>query len=186
MTNHAILLDRLHTSFGISGTVLSWIESFITDRTQTVHIGEDQSTTSAVICGVPQGSVLGPLLFLLYTADVLKTVQHNGLTGHSYADDTSICLHTDANQCTVQLSCVTVCIDDINKWMSSNRLRLNADKTQFIWLGTAPQLAKVNNWTITLADDVIDVSDAVTCLGVVIDSQLSFANHVKKLAGSCS
>jgi len=98
----------------------------------------------------------------------------------------SIYLHTDASQCTAQLSCVTACIDDINKWMSSNRLILNADKTQFIWLGTAPQLAKVNNWTITLADDVIDVSDAVTCLGVVIDSQLSFANHVKKLAGSCS
>ena len=56
---------------------------------------------------------------------------------------------------------------------------------QFIWLGTAPQLAKMNNRTITLADAVVEVSDAVTCLGVVIDSQLSFANHVKKLAGSC-
>ena len=66
-----------------------------------------------------------------------------------------------------------------------NRLRLNADKTQFIWLGTAPQLAKVNNRTITLADVVIEVSDAVTCLGVVTDSQLSFANHVKKLPVSC-
>jgi len=80
----------------------------------------------------------------------------------------------------------SACIDDINKWMSSNRLRLNADKTQFIWLGTAaPQLVKVNNRTITLADAVVEVSDAVTCLAVVIDSQLSFANHVKKLAGSC-
>jgi len=69
--------------------------------------------------------------------------------------------------------------------MSSNRLRLNRDKTQFIWLGTAPQLAKVNNRTITLADAVIEVSDAVTCLGVVTDSQLSFANHVKKLPVSC-
>ena len=81
--DHAILLDRLHTSFGIRGsTVLSWIESFITGRTQTVHIGKDQSTTSAVICSVPQGSLLSPLLFLLYTADVLKIVQHHELRGH--------------------------------------------------------------------------------------------------------
>jgi len=64
--------------------------------------------------------------------------------------------------------------------MSSNRLKLNADKTQFIWLGTAPQLTTVNNRTITSADAVIEVSDAVTCLGVVIDSQLSFANHVSR------
>ena len=183
--DHAILLDRLHKSFGISGTALSWIESFVTGRTQAVHVGEDRSTTTAVVCGVPQGSVLGPLLFLLYTADVLKIVQHHGLSGHSYADDTSIYLHTDANLCSAQLPIVSACIDGINKWMSSNRLKLNADKTQFIWLGTSAQLMKVNSITITLTDAVIQVSDTVTCLGVVIDSQLTFAENVKKLAGSC-
>jgi len=132
--DHAILLDRLHTSFGISGTVLSWIESFVTGRTQAVHMGEDRSTTTAVVCGVPQSSILGPLLFLLYPADVLKIVQHHGLMGHSYADDTSIYLYTDANLCSAQLRIVSACIDGINKWMSSKRLKLNADKTQFIWL----------------------------------------------------
>ena len=69
--------------------------------------------------------------------------------------------------------------------MSSNRLKLNADKTQFIWLGTPSQLMKVNCRKITLTDAVIQVSDRVTCLGVVIDSQLTFADNVKKLAGSC-
>jgi len=57
--------------------------------------------------------------------------------------------------------------------MSSNRLKLNADKTLFIWLGTAPQLMQIDSWTITLTDAVIQVSDTVTCLGVVIDSQLT-------------
>jgi len=80
---------------------------------------------------------------------------------------------------------ITACIDDINKWMSSNRLTLNTDKTQFMWLGTAAQLTKINTRTITLADTDIQVSDMVTCLGVVIDSQLTFAHNVKKLAGSC-
>ena len=102
--DQTILLDRLQTSFGITGSVLSWIESFVTGRTQAVHVGGDRSTISAVICGVPQGSVLGPLLFLLYTADVLKIVQNHGLMGHSYAGDTSIYLHTDASLCSSQSS----------------------------------------------------------------------------------
>jgi len=122
--DHDVLLDRLRKSFGISGKVLSWVESFVTGGTQTVHVGEDQSTTSAVVCDVPQGSVLGPLLFLLYTANVLKIIQHHGLLGQSYADDTSTYLHTDASQCTVQIEYIMACIDDINKWMSSNRRKL--------------------------------------------------------------
>jgi len=69
--------------------------------------------------------------------------------------------------------------------MSSNRLKLNTDKTQFIWLGTAAQLTKINTRTSTLADADIQVCDVVTCLGVVIDSQLTFAHNVKKIAGSC-
>jgi len=64
--DHAILLDRLYRSFGINGAVLSWVRSFITSRTQTVHVEEDQqSTISAVVCGVPHGSVLCAQLFLL-------------------------------------------------------------------------------------------------------------------------
>jgi len=67
----------------------------------------------------------------------------------------------------------------------SNWPTVNADKTQFIWLGTSSQLMKVSSMTITLTDVVIQVSDTVTCLGVVIDSLLTFAENVKKLAGSC-
>jgi len=95
IVDHAILLDCLHMSFGVSGTVLSWIESFITGRTQAVHFG----------CYLQYKlSVLSPLLFLLYTANVLKIVQYHGLLGHSCANDTSIYLHADASQCTAQLS----------------------------------------------------------------------------------
>ena len=69
--------------------------------------------------------------------------------------------------------------------MSSNRLKLNADKTQFIWLGTGPQLTKVTSSTVTLDGVDTQLSDDVTCLGVVIDKELTFADHVKKLAGKC-
>jgi len=95
--DHSILIDRLNTSFGIRGAVLSWIQSYITGRTQVVWVGDDRSSISSVLCGVPQGSVLGPVLFLLYTADVLNIIQRHGLrlVGHSYADDSSIYLHLD-------------------------------------------------------------------------------------------
>ena len=108
--DHAILLDRLDVSFSIGGAVLSWIQSFITGRTQVVPVDEEQSTVSNVFCGVPQGSVLGPVLFLLYTVEVLYIVHHHGLAGHCYADDTCIYVHVDTN------SCVTACLDAISHW----------------------------------------------------------------------
>ena len=69
--------------------------------------------------------------------------------------------------------------------MASNRLKLNMEKTQLTWLGTAQQLTKVNIRTIALTGVDIQLSDTVTCLGVLIDRQLTFADHVKKLAGKC-
>ena len=75
---HDILISRLQSTFGVHGTVLSWITSFSTKRTQTVNFAGQQSTLATVLCGVPQGSVLGPVLFLLYTADVSVIAQRHG------------------------------------------------------------------------------------------------------------
>ena len=72
------------------GAVLAWIRSFLTDRTQRVCFGGRLSAEIALIFGVPQGSVLGPLLFLLYTAELFDIIASLGLTGHSYADDTQV------------------------------------------------------------------------------------------------
>jgi len=105
------------------------------------------------------------VLFLLYTAEVLYIVHHHGLAGHYYADDTCIYVHVDTSSCAAVLSTVTPCLDAINSWMTSNRLKLNMDKTQFIWLGTAQQLAKVNIRSIALNDVNFHLSDKVTCLG---------------------
>jgi len=69
--DHKILLERLEVSFGVKGQALAWLSSFLTDRTQVVAFGGNKSTPRRLLCGVPQGSVLGSLLFALYSADVI-------------------------------------------------------------------------------------------------------------------
>jgi len=89
--DYEILLDRLSETFGLRGQVLDWIYSFVSNRTLTVSFAGAKSTWSFILCGVPQGSVLGPLLFILYAAaDVVAIAQRYGFQVHSYADDTQL------------------------------------------------------------------------------------------------
>jgi hypothetical protein len=150
--DHEILLDRLQRSFGIHGRVLSWIKSFLHDRTQLVCVDGKHSSTSTLICGVPQGSVLGPILFLIYCADVTAIALRHGLGIHSYADDSQLYFHADPLMVDnkVQRLIVGICVEENSYWMSVNRLKINKEKTQFIWLGTPHQLTKIQYKTIRL------------------------------------
>jgi len=141
--DHDILIDRLHHAFGFYGDVLSWITSFVTGRTQRVRVGSQYSKCFAVQYGVPQGNVLGPILFWLYTADVLVIAARHGVSVHSYAEDTQLYLHTPAINCEATFARLVACIDDIGLRMSSNRLKLNAEKTQFTYFGTSISLPKL-------------------------------------------
>jgi len=88
--DHYILLKRLNISYGISHSVLGWLTSYLSNRTQFVQLNGSCSKSSVVTCGVPQGSVLGPILFLLYTADLTRLVDAHNLQVHLYADNTQV------------------------------------------------------------------------------------------------
>jgi len=183
--DHSILLDRLNMMFGISGTALNWIESFLRGRTQQVSYNQQLSSTGHLICGVPQGSVLGPLLFLLYTAELFELIAARGLTAHSYADDTQVYLSVPATDAVTAVQRFTVCVECIEAWMGSNRLKLNAEKTQVIWIGSRQQLEKVDITELQFGSAAIRFSTSVSNLGVTVDSQLTMADHVAALCRSC-
>jgi hypothetical protein len=108
--DHDILLQRLRCNYRLGEPILSWLRSYITSRTPFVRCNASRSSVSIVLSGVPQGSVLGPLLFLLYTAELLQVIQANNFFGHAYADDTQIygsCKPTNVATC-VPTCCVVL------------------------------------------------------------------------------
>ena len=98
-----------------------------------------------------------------------------------YADDSQIYVSTPANDATAAVACLTACVAEMNEWMKASRLRLNAFKTQVMWLGTSQQLAKITVRDVPLLSTVVTVVDSVRDLGVIFDSQLSMDAQVASL-----
>ena len=183
--DHSILLTRLRISFGVAGRALEWIRSFLTGREMMVVIGSVTSIWQPVTSGVPQGSVLGPLLYVLYTADLTKIISALGARVHQYADDAQLytsCHPSDALAC---VSKIQLIVQEVQTWMSSNRLRLNPEKTEFIWLGTGHARSKIDTEAIGLAFPNWKVQRVVRDLGVLLDEDLSMEEHVNSLCRSC-
>src|SRR6218665_350658 len=181
VVDHDILLQRLETSFGLTGSVISWLSSFLRGRTQVVIFNNRESKIAKVTSGVPQGSVLGSLLFLLYTADISVIAMEHNLGVHCYADDGQLYVFDKADGADSLVLRVNACIAEINVWMSSNRLKLNSEKTQFIWLGGRQQLNKVNINSINLHGSTVNFESSVINLGVTIDGPLTMKGHVLRI-----
>ena len=141
--NHDILLRRLEVVFGLTDTALDWIRSFVSGRTQHVSYHSRLSSPQSVLFGVPQGSVLGPLLYVLCTAKLEQVVVRHGLRLHMYADDCQVYLSTSVDDAPLAVDRFTACVVDVNAWLSTNRLKLNAAKTKLMWLGLSPLLDKI-------------------------------------------
>jgi hypothetical protein len=111
--DHAILLKCLWTTFGLNGLVLKWFQSYLSGQTQYVRRGSTRSSAPRLKCGILQGSVLGPILFILYTVDLIGIVEQHGFRPHLYADDTQVygsCTTTLVDDFQLRLS---VCVDNI-------------------------------------------------------------------------
>jgi hypothetical protein len=143
------------------------------------------SSTILLQCGVPQGSVLGPVIFILYYADVIRIASKHGFKAHSYADDLQLYDHAVANNCATLVPRMSACISEINDWMASNRLKLNPTKTEIIWLGSARKLKYCSLDELSIAGVMLKPSTQVRDLGVQVDSNLSMSAHINHLTRTC-
>ena len=138
--DHDILLRRLKSRFAVTGVTLKWLRSYLTDRTQAVEIGVFLSggSRSAFVpwkSGIPQDTVLGPILFTIYTVPIGNICRRHQVEFHLYAEDTQIYLSFRPSIPNSKHDCTTwmeKCIDEISTWMTQNLLKLNSDKTEFI------------------------------------------------------
>ena len=130
--DHNTLLHRLQSVCSISGTVLSWFESYPTGRTQTVTVNDQSSRPADVFFGVPQGSLLGPILFILYSALLSSLFETHSVSNQSSADDTQLLHSCPPDQVHATVLTMQTCISDVKTWMTQNKLKLNDDKTEAV------------------------------------------------------
>ena len=177
--DHAMLLGDLRR-FGVGGLVLQWFESYLHERSFKVCIDENLSEECIMPTGVPQGSILGPILFTMYTVELSHLLKSINISCHFYADDTQLFFKiSNIEETTIEVNRVFDCIKN---WMDSRRLKLNVDKTECIIVGsTRSRCQNLANFThLTLGEFRIKISESVRNLGVIFDKDLSFCDHMKR------
>ena len=182
--DHPILLKRLDVSFGLCGNVLKWFTSYISDRSQAVLVDGILSSRCDLKYGVPQGSVLGPVLFTLYAQPLSDVIIPHGCSFHKYADDTQLSKSSDPQLFSEAKSTIQLCIDDVLAWMKSNRLVLNTDKTELMPIGSAKRLMEIGSSSASIGGCEIQFATSVKYLGITFDETLSFHEQISNVCRS--
>jgi hypothetical protein len=186
--DHDILLGRLFSLYGISGTALDWFRSYLSNRTQFVTIDDCSSEKTDVKLGVPQGSVLGPILFILYTKPLFSLIEKHSLKCQSYADDSQLLKSCPPQHLHSAIVSTQECASDIKVWMTRNRLKLNDDKTEAL-IVHAKNCSDLDDSLTSLKVGEADItfSKSARDLGFMLSAeQLSLREHVTLICQSAN
>lgn len=186
--DHDILLQKL-AFYGVKGLSLEWFKSYLTGRSQFVEFNGTQSSTKELITGVPQGSILGPLLFIIYMNDVHVTSDKLNLI--LFADDTttssSMCSFASNKNSTTQYvaSAINAELDKLSDWLSVNKLSLNAEKTKFI-IFRNPQRITFMVPELKINNTVIERVQKFNFLGIMLTEHLTWDAHLSAVGNKMS
>ena len=181
MVNHQLLISTL-AEMGISGTALSWIASYQADRSYQVAWRGSVSAPHPLLTGVPQGSVLGPLLFSLYTKSLGSVIKSHVFSYHCYADDTQLFLSFPPSATQVNKK-ISACLADISSWMARYPLKLNLNKTELLYI--PHRTSPLPELSVTIDGTTVTAFRSARNLGVVPDDQLDFKEPVAATSYSC-
>uniref|UniRef100_M3XIZ1 Reverse transcriptase domain-containing protein n=1 Tax=Latimeria chalumnae TaxID=7897 RepID=M3XIZ1_LATCH len=183
--DHGILLHRLEHLLGISGSVLSWFCSFLEGRSQVVQLGSSLSAPAGISCGVPQGSILSPMLFAIYLLPLGAIAERYGLGFHCYANDVQLYLAFPANSSEVP-SVLEKCLGEIQSWMAGNWLKLNPRKTEILLVGRdrvcESLLGTLSPPSLSGAD--LRVVKVTKSLGGFLDASLTLERQISSVVSS--
>jgi exonuclease III len=191
--DHKILLEKLSKDFGISGSALKWFRSYLTDRFFKVKIDDSVSEFLCLLFGVPQGSLLGPILFILYIKQLQEIARKYGLNIQLYADDSQLYISfhpmrpSELQNITERINS---CLSEIKVWMVNNFMKLNETKTELLILGK-PLVLRKFNLKVTVKFGVNTIvpteckGDSWKSLGVLLDESLNMERQINNVKKNC-
>ena len=179
--DHALLLNRLKNTFGIYGTAIAWISSYLKDRTFRVSVGDATSSSQDLCYGILQGSVVGPLFFVLYTCCIGTNIRKYDIHYNMFTDDVQLYLPFNAkseHDIRFAIDKLSSYINEISLRMTMYKLRVNGEKTELFLASSQHKFYHLKDICINICGSLISQSVTIRNLGVILDQTMSMSEHV--------
>ena len=180
--NHNLLLEN-YEKLGLKDSAVSWFSSYLSSRYQRVRYEDSVSEMLPLTNGVPQGSILGPVLFKIYINDLISAITHSHTA--AYVDDSQLYFKFPVSDSSSAMAAVNQDLSNITKWCATNALFINLDKTKLVVVGSAQLIKRLPPISLSLLGKTIPPVPFAKDLGVYIDQYLPYDVHFTKTASNC-